>query len=211
MAASSRTVTARFITSSRGHSGWPAGSTTMSAAAARAAAVCSARWRPTSTLPLQNPGWVSGHRESIGIRAVLTRDSYIDAVATLSHQSQATTATTAARAKATRQPTVHCPYQLIQPGSMPWRPAACQATVLTVTVKMPLTNWTVAASASSRSRPSANRCPRLGRTCGTGSSTTAASPATSGGSMKYATLYIMNGASSSQIKASRTSVPRSHE
>ena len=72
--------------------------------------------------------------------------------------------------------------------------------MLTTTAAAALTNCTVAASASSRSsRPAARRA-GPSRRCGVGSLTIGAGPppgATSGGSMKYATLYIMNGASSS--------------
>jgi len=112
----------------------------ISAAAARAAAECNARWRRTSAFPFQNPGWDNGSRgfSSGAFPPILA--SYLLAVVTLSHYSAATTTATATRARAMRHPAVHAPYHPIQLGSMPARPAACQATVLTVTAITAVTN-----------------------------------------------------------------------
>ena len=112
----------------------------ISAAAARAAAQCNARWRLTSALPFQNPGWDNGSRGSRSGAVPATLASYLLAVVTLSHHSAATTTATATRARAMRHPAAHAPYHPIQLGSMPARPAACQATVLTVTAITALTN-----------------------------------------------------------------------
>ena len=115
----------------------------------------------------------------------MVRFSYRPAVMTLSEYSAATTAAAAAKASATRHPAVHPPYHPIQLGSIPRRPAACQATVLTSTDAATAVNWTVDASASNlSSTPAARR--RLSRDgCGSGPPATAGPPvAAAGGNMK---------------------------
>ena len=106
----------------------------------------------TRTFPRQKVGWVSSQALfSLG-RATLIRASYLLAVLTLIIHSRATTRPVNTSARATRHPAVHDSYQPIQLGSsgVIWS-AACQATVLMVTVAAALTNWIVAARASSLS------------------------------------------------------------
>jgi hypothetical protein len=117
---------------------------------------------------------------------VVTLASYLLAVVTLTHHSTPITAATATSARAIRHPAVQSPYHPIQFGSSVFsRPAACQATVLTVTDTTAPVNWIVAARASSRSRTCATAAPRPRRRCGTGPETSAEPlPAAGGGSMK---------------------------
>src|SRR5580704_3767084 len=104
--------------------GWPGGRAAISAAVAQAAAACRVR----------------GHTALSSARAVLVLASYLLPLVTLTHHSTAMTTATAARARATRHPAVQFPYHPIQFGSMPARPAACQATVLTTSSAVTLTN-----------------------------------------------------------------------
>ena len=95
---------------------------------------------------LRQPPWPGTVRLPL-----LARDSYRLAVTVLITHSRATTAPTDSKAMATRQPGGRSAYQFIHWGSAPESPAACQATVLTVSVAIAVMNWTVAASASNRS------------------------------------------------------------
>ena len=140
----------------------------------------------TRTLPRQKVGWVSIQASFSSGCATLIRASYLLAVLTLITHSRAMTRPVNASARATRHPAVHDSYQPIQVGSSGFvRSAACQATVLMVTVAAALTNWIVAARASSLSSACAIWWPRSRRMCGLGSSMTMGSlPSTVGGSMK---------------------------
>jgi hypothetical protein len=140
----------------------------------------------TRAFPRQKVGWVISQASfSLG-RATLIRSSYLLPVLTLMIHSRATIRPVNTSARATRHPAVHDSYQPIQVGSSGFiRSAACQATVLMVTVAAALTNWIVAARASSLSSACAIWWPWSRRMCGSGPSTTMGSlPATVGGSMK---------------------------
>src|SRR6185312_12195025 len=146
--AATRTAAATTIATHRTTAGWPEGRTAISATEAAAAAAWSERCRVTRAFPRQKVGWVSIQASfSLGC-ATLIRASYLLAVLTLITHSKATTRPVNTRARATRHPAVHDSYQPIQVGSSGFvRSAACQATVLMVTVAAALTNWIVAARA----------------------------------------------------------------